>query len=245
MNNLRKKPKSNLSTLAKVGSLSLVATGKSNAEVIALNLSNLGSNNQNITGNNAGISYGQKTINNVLGGTSGNWQVWNNTRYKGIGTDSPSSSMSFFVTSATTPATPASPRRFSLNATIGSTTTSKILSSNFHISLFFDAGYLSPNFSSPNNYLGFYDSNVNKYGWLQATWNGSTNSFTFVAGAYENTPGVSIRAGAVPVPEPGTLTLGSLALLVSGGAAVRRYRKQRQSKSANSTDATNPVTPVA
>jgi len=56
---------------------------------------------------------------------------------------------------------------------------------------------------------------------------------------------VSIRAGAVPVPEPGTLTLGSLALLASGGAAVRRYRKQRQSKSANSTDATNPVTPVA
>ena len=147
--------------------------------------------------------------------------------------------MSFFVTSATNNATP---RRFVKDATIGSSTT--ILSSNFHRSLFYEAGYTSSQaFSSPNNYLGFYDSNVNKYGWLQATWNGT--SFTFVAGAYENTPGVSIRAGAVPVPEPGTLTLGSLALLAGGGAAVRRYRKQRQSQSASTTNATDPVTPVA
>lgn len=223
---LRRNQTSKLSTLASIGSLSLVATGKTNAEVIALNLSSLGSNNQNITGSNAGISYGQKTINNILGGSSGNWQVWNNNVYKGIGADSTGSSMGFFVTSATTSATP---RRFSLNATIGSTTTSKILSSNFHRSLFYEAGITpSQPFSSPNNYLGFYDSNVNKYGWLQATWNGT--SFTFVAGAYENTPGVSIRAGALPVPEPGTLTLGSLALLAGGGAAIRRYRKQRQAQ---------------
>ena len=240
MNNLRKKTKSNLSTLAKIGSLSLVATGKTNAEVIALNLSNLGSNNQNITGSNAGISYGRKTVNNVLGGTSGNWWVWNNSVYKGIGADSTSSSMSFFVTTTNN----ATPRRFVKDATIGFSTTSKILSSNFHRSLFYEAGYTSSQaFSSPNNYLGFYDSNVNKYGWLQATWNGT--SFTFVAGAYENTPGVSIRAGAVPVPEPGTLTLGSLALLAGGGAAVRRYRKQRQNQSTATADATDPVTPIA
>ena len=237
---LRRNQTPKLSTLAKIGSLSLVATGKTNAEVIALNLSSLGSNNQNITGSNAGISYGRKTVNNVLGGTSGNWWVWNNSVYKGIGADSTSSSMSFFVTSATNNATP---RRFVKDETIGSSTTSKILSSNFHRSLFYDAGALSPNFSSTNNYLGFYDSNVNKYGWLQATWNGT--SFTFVAGAYENTPGVSIRAGAVPVPEPGTLALGSLALLAGGGAAVRRYRKERQEQFATNTDATAPVTPVA
>lgn len=231
-----------MATLAQIGSLSLVATGKTNAEVIALNLSNLGSNNQNITGTNAGISNGYKTINNVLGGSSGNWWVWNNTNYKGIGASSLSSSMSFFVTSTTTAATP---RRFSLNATIGSTTSSKILSSNFHLSLFYDAGSLSQNFSSPNNYLGFYDSSVNKYGWLQATWNGSTKTFTFVAGAYENTAGASILAGAMPVPEPGTLALSSLALLTGGGAAVRRYRKQRQSQSAPTSDANETVTPVA
>ena len=243
MSYLRKKTKSNLSTLAKIGSLSLVATGKTNAEVIALNLSSLGSNNQNITGSNAGISNSVKTVNNVLGGTSGNWWVWNNSVYKGIGADSASSSMSFFVTSATNNATP---RRFVKDATIGFSTTSKILSSNFHRSLFYEAGYTpSQAFSSPNNYLGFYDSNVNKYGWLQATWNGGTKTFTFVAGAYENTPGASILAGAVPVPEPGTLTLGSLALLAGGGAAVRRYRKQRQSPSASTTNATDPVTPVA
>ena len=222
---LRRNQTSKLSTLAKVGSLSLVATGKSNAEVIALNLSSLGSNNQNITGTNAGISNGNKTINNVLGGTSGNWWVWNNTNYKGIGADSTSSSMKFFVNSAAN----ASPKRFNDYAVIGST--SGTLSSNFNFSLFYNAGARVQNFSQPNNYLGFYDSNVNKYGWLQATWDGSTKTFTFVAGAYENTPGVSIRAGAVPVPEPGTLTLGSLALLAGGGAAVRRYRKQRQAQS--------------
>jgi|GEM_PF-5693478 len=125
MNNLRKKTKSNLFTLAKISSLSLVATGKSNAEVIALNLINLGSNNQNITGNNAGISYGLKTVNNVLGGTSGNWWVWNNSVYKGIGADSTSSSMKFFVTSAAN----ASPKRFADYSTIGSG--SGTLSANF------------------------------------------------------------------------------------------------------------------
>ena len=236
---MRRNQTPKLSTLAKIGSLSLVATGKSNAEVIALNLSSLGSNNQNITGTNARISNGNKTINNVLGGSSGNWWVWNNTNYKGIGSDTISSTMKFFVNSAAN----ASPKRFNDYSVIGST--SGTLSSNFNFSLFYNSGSLSQNFSSPNNYLGFHDSSVNKYGWLQATWNGSTKTFTFVAGAYENTPGVSIRAGAVPVPEPGTLTLGSLALLAGGGAAIRRYRKQRQSQSAPTSDANKTVTPVA
>ena len=226
-------------TLTKIGSLSLVATGKTHAEVIQLNLSNLGLNNQNITGINAGLDGATNTKNvlEVLGNGSGDWRINFSNNSKGI--YGSNLNVWFFVNST---GAYANPHSFASNEIIGNNN-GIAKSRNPPASLFKYFSDTSPTFGS-NRYLGFWDGNVNKFGWLETTWDGT--NFQFLAGAYENTAGQSILAGSlVSVPEPGTLTLGSLALLAGGGAAVRRYRKQRQSPSASTTNATDPVTPVA
>ena len=135
----------------------------------------------------------------------------------------------------------ASIKKFSAGATIDGTT-------SFNTSQYFTAfksdSVTAANFTT-SDYVGFQFGTLGNYnyGWLQTTWDGT--NFQINSGAYESTANVAIQAGAVAVPEPGTLTLGSLALLAGGGAAVRRYRKQRQSQSASTTNATDPVTPVA
>ena len=132
----------------------------------------------------------------------------------------------------------ASIKKFSAGATINGTT-------SFNTSQYFTAfksnGVTAANFTS-NDYVGFRfgSGSTFNYGWLQTTWDGT--NFQINSGAYESTANVAIQAGAVAVPEPGTLTLGSLALLTGGGAAVRRYRKQRQAKTpepVNPTESTS------
>ena len=111
------------------------------------------------------------------------------------------------------------------------------------------SSFNSSNTFSTNNYVAFRFGSGGaispsyNYGWLQTTWDGT--NFQINSGAYETTVNTAILAGAVPVPEPGTLTLGSLALLAGGGAAVRRYRKQRQNQSGATAKASDPVTPIA
>ena len=75
-------------------------------------------------------------------------------------------------------------------------------------------------------------------------WGDGTVSIAGLAGATDAATSLGFTQ-SVAVPEPGTLTLGSLALLAGGGAAVRRYRKQRQTKSSATVDANEPLTPIA
>ena len=112
------------------------------------------------------------------------------------------------------------------------------------------SSFNSSNTFSTNNYVAFRFGSGGaispsyNYGWLQTTWDGT--NFQINSGAYESTVNTAILAGAAaPVPEPGTLALGSLALLAGGGAAVRRYRKQRQNQSGATAKASDPVTPIA
>lgn len=85
---------------------------------------------------------------------------------------------------------------------------------------------VSPDFG-PNSYMGFRTASGN-YGWLEVTWTSATNEFQILSGAYESVPGATILAGQIaPVPEPSTLAMGGVAALVCGGAALRRWRKQR------------------
>ena len=60
------------------------------------------------------------------------------------------------------------------------------------------------------------------YGWAQITIS-NTGAGTLHGWAYEDAAGTAIRAGAVPVPEPGTALFG-LALLGSVACAARRRR---------------------
>jgi len=126
---------------------------------------------------------------------------------------------------AVTSANLASVFKFSAGASIGS---GSQFNDNYNFTAFQSTGVTAANFTT-NNYVGFRFGTAGNYnyGWLQTTWDGT--NFQINSGAYESTANTAILAGA-SVPEPGTLTLGSLALLAGGGAAVRRYRKQRQAK---------------
>ncbi len=201
---------------------------------------------------NVGSGLGGFNINQVNGGVAvGNYQIKNNFPITGAGrlylfNQSGFSSITGLTGKSglalgVTAIADASIKKFSAGATINGTT-------SFNESQYFTAfksnGVTAANFTS-NDYVGFRfgSGSTFNYGWLQTTWDGT--NFQINSGAYESTANVAIQAGAVAVPEPGTITLGSLALLAGGGAAVRRYRKQRQSQSASTTNATDPVTPVA
>jgi hypothetical protein len=209
-----------------------LATVQTQAEIVTINLASAGSNNQNITGANPNT-----TVLNPAGANSSYWDLTANGTLFGI---SGSSTMRFAIIVNGGP--PASPKNFAGGSLIDNSST---FSDDFAATVFRYGSSSSANFGA-NSYLGFQFTNSSgtKYGYIEATWNSASNQFQFLSAAYENTAGVGITAGAA-VPEPGTLTLGSLALLAGGGAAVRRYRKQRQSQSASTTNATDPVTPVA
>jgi hypothetical protein len=116
-----------------------------------------------------------------------------------------------------------------------SISSSSLFNSNYINTAFKSGSSTAANFTT-SNYVGFRFGTTGSYnyGWLQTTWNGT--NFQINSGAYESTVNTAILAGAAaPVPEPGTLALGSLALLAGGGAAVRRYRKQRHQKATTPT----------
>ncbi len=213
---------------------SALATVQTQAEIVTINLASAGSNNQNITGANPNT-----TVLNPAGANSSYWVLTANGTDFGI---SGSTTMKFAIIVNGGP--PASPKNFAGGSLISSSST---FSYDSAATVFRYGSSSSANFGA-NSYLGFQftrDSGATfNYGYIEATWNSTSNQFQFLSAAYENTANVGITAGAA-VPEPGTLTLGSLALLAGGGAAVRRYRKQRQSQSASTTNATDPVTPVA
>ncbi len=211
---------------------SALATVQTQAEIVTINLASAGSNNQNITGANPNT-----TVLNPAGANSSYWVLTANGTDFGI---SGSTTMKFAII---VNGGPASPKNFAGGSLISSSST---FSEDFAATVFKYDSSRSANFGA-NSYLGFQftrDGTTFNYGYIEATWNSTSNQFQFLSAAYENTANVGITAGAA-VPEPGTLTLGSLALLAGGGAAVRRYRKQRQSQSASTTNATDPVTPVA
>jgi hypothetical protein len=82
------------------------------------------------------------------------------------------------------------------------------------------SAYTSPNFGA-GSFLGFCSGG--QYGWLEVTWNSSTQVFEILGGAFEAVAGVGIEAGAVAVvPEPASV-LGTIGLL-AGGAFVRRRK---------------------
>ncbi|MFM8719279.1 MAG: hypothetical protein ACKOFH_07070, partial [Chthoniobacterales bacterium] len=130
----------------------------------------------------------------------------------------------FFISDTT----PASPKNFASNALIN---WGPSFADDPYFTSFYNAAGTSPDFG-PNSYLGFavQDSATSFYhfGWLEATWNGTSKQFQILSGAYESDPGVGILAGAGPsaaVPEPGTW---AAAALLASGAAFMRWRKRNK-----------------
>ncbi len=135
-------------------------------------------------------------------------------------------------------------KKFSAGASIGSTSATFFIGSPLYTAFANNrgAGWNTVGNFGTSDYIGFRFPGSGSdfyYGWLQTTWDSATLTFQINSGAYQSTANTAILAGAA-VPEPGTLTLGSLALLAGGGAAVRRYRKQRQGQTAPAPEDANP-----
>jgi hypothetical protein len=207
--------------------LSSLCATESRADIVMINVGS-GSGGFNINQVNGGLAAGSSLV-KVNFPISGGGTLYLNYKVGGgqaIGL-SGNGGMAFAVTGIGTAAI----KNFAASATIDAGSS---FNTNYNFTAFKSGSSTAANFTT-SNYVGFQFGSTGNYhyGWLQTTWDGT--NFQINSGAYESTANTAILAGAVPVPEPGTLALGSLALLTGGGAAVRRYRKQRQQQ------ATTPV----
>lgn len=237
----RKAPSHSLATKFVQYASASYALGKlcateSRADIVMINVGS-GSGGFNINQVNGGLNTAGTYIrrqNFPISGGGNLYLAYKLGGFQAIGLGG-NSGMALAVTSANF----ASVKKFSAGASIGS---SSQFNTNYNFTAFQSNGVTATNFNA-TDYVGFQFGTAGNYhyGWLQTTWDGT--NFQINSGAYETTANTAILAGAVPVPEPGTLALGSLALLASGGAAVRRYRKLRQAQSTENQSPTESPTP--
>ena len=188
------------------------------AELITINI---GPTGFNIGGTNGGVADGGFTSVfdfPILGDTL---YILNKTQLgplgSNIGTGLQSDGLKF-----ATGTNSATPVNFSLGASIGNGPTYE----GFVNTLFVFSPSVSPDFG-PGSYMGFKTSQ-NNYGWLEATWNFTSEEFQILSGAYESRPNVAILAGAAaPIPEPGTWA--AMAIFASG-AAFAGWRRRNSAK---------------
>jgi hypothetical protein len=192
----------------------LMATANSEAAVVAIDLTNV--NGKNITAANGGVwANNYLTINNWLGVGTGTLQIYYNS-YGCWGLDG-SNGLSFAVTAQYD----ASPRNFGAGETIDASVPE--FSSVRNRTAFRRNTIVAPDFGA-GSFMGFRFGTAGNfyYGYLEMTWNSSTNTFYFLSGAYESTVNTAIvvpGSAAVPVP-----AASLLALMALGGNSFRRSR---------------------
>jgi hypothetical protein len=163
-------------------------------------------------GPNGGISPGAKWRGDFVGVTNG-LEIYN-SNYQQWGLDGDNGVM-FAVNSLAYAAI----RNFSSGATIdGAATFADFIK---HTGFRYEANPAAPDFGA-NSFVGFKANG--KYGWLEVTWESSTDTFEILSGAYQDQVGVAIHAGDTGVsaiPEPASL-LSTMGLLASGLLIRRR-----------------------
>jgi hypothetical protein len=205
-------------------------TGAADAAIVNIDLTDTrGDGNtttdDNISGLNAGLSAnGSKTINDWLGSGTGVLELYRGYGgYWGMDGDSYNLTSLQFLTASSAASPVNLSSGYTIDGTAGGTWTENGARSAFKSPLSTSADF------GANSYMGFRLSAgpFAIYGWLEVTWNGTTQDWQILSGAYENTINTAINAGqgapSVPAPSPASL----LALIV-GGAALRQWRAGRR-----------------
>jgi hypothetical protein len=199
----------------------MMATAHTEAAVVNIDITNVLGSGADISGVNAGMTFGQadRDVNNWLGCANAGIQIYFDSDYIGV---LPSGWMMFASDGD------AQPRNFASGAMIDAS--APWLWSGDDASFYYGSdGEISPNFGA-GSFMGFRFSGdfgtTWNYGYLEVlwTWGGSPASSTFeiLGGAWESTANTGILAGAtaaVPVP-----AASLLALMALGGNSFRRSR---------------------
>ena len=221
-------PRTSLRSRAKLGGYlaaglgaSVLGTAESEAGVVTLDL---GPTGFNVLGPNAGVASG--SYRGVAGFPFAGGPTLK--LYNGYGSDyvgvagsnlSATNQLEFAFLGSE-----ASPQRFGANTAIdASADFTTYLPSLFRLDT-----YTSPDFGA-SSYLGFrvLSGTDYYYGYLEATWSASTDTFELLSGAYESTPNTAITTPAA-VPEPSAIALTGIGALALGAGAIRRSRKARK-----------------
>ena len=81
-------------------------------------------------------------------------------------------------------------------------------------------------------------TNANQVGWIRMNLAGTGGAISYLAAAFNNTPGGTIHSGAT-APEPSTAALlAGIGLLAMGAPGIRRLRKRREKDAAIAGEAT-------
>lgn len=248
----RRPTNSSKAALGRYLAAGLGATGLASVEceaaVVGIDITNVGSNNQNISGMNAGIASGLnafKLIDNFP--SIGSAFLLENVKYNGgyppffvrfqrQGFSVPGSATARFEVAAGSSNT--SPFRFTVagNSSVGPSLPDGIswTPNNRRTTFSYYYRYLStiPLTKAPDwgagSYLGFRARPTNTstdwtYGYFEVTWNRTSEQFQIFSGAYESTVNTPVT-----VPEPSTAALMGIAALALGTGAFRRSREARQ-----------------
>jgi len=179
----------------------------------------------NITGVNGGVTAGTYTnIDNFPTTGAGTLSLLN--AYLGVATGP------IFLNGdgIATGGSPATPVNFAAGTLIDATAGGGAFLSNLS-SVFQYTSSVSPDFG-PNSFLGFKDA-LGRFGYIETTWNSTTNQFQIFSAAYESVAGVGIMTpGAAAVPEIDPTGLASTMSLVMGSVAMLEQRRRKRAAAA-------------
>jgi len=206
--------------VASVGA-GILGTQSAEAGIVTINIAAAGSNGVNITGVNAGVAAGgSKYIGDFPTTGGGSVYVYNKFSFMtGV--------YGFGGFTFATGATRATPVDFAAGTLIDATAGGGAFRDT-SFSCFKYRSTVSPNFG-PNSFLGFKDR-LGRYGYIETTWNSTSEQFQFFSAAYESVAGVGIMTpGAASVPEIDPSGLASTMSLVMGSVAMLEQRRRNRS----------------
>lgn len=206
--------------------------GTSNGGVVSIDITSAGSPAQDISGQNAGLNYGDSAL--VVENFVGDARLDIYRRSSRISFDPVNGSNDSFRL-ATLDGSKASIFRFAKNEVIGSDFAGEWDTDRDDVAFYTDdaGGHNALNFG-PDSFIGFRFGTASsyRYGYIEVLWNWTgapeTSTFEILSAAYEDQLNTPILAGAQPgseVPEPTSMAIFGLGAL---GMAYRARRKNRR-----------------